>query len=67
MTTDKPPFDKPVPSPCVSVCVLDDNDVCVGCQRTGKEISYWGKMNDDERRAVLQQAVQRAKEQGLSN
>ncbi|MBS7326841.1 MAG: DUF1289 domain-containing protein [Thiopseudomonas sp.] len=67
MMTDTPPFEKPVPSPCVSVCVLDEQDICVGCQRTGKEISYWGKMNNDERRAILQQAVQRAKAQGLSN
>lgn len=67
MKTDKPAIEKPVASPCVSVCVLDDNDICVGCQRTGREISYWGRMNNDERRAVLQQAAQRARKQGLGN
>lgn len=67
MKIDKPAIEKPVASPCVSVCVLDDNDICVGCQRTGREISYWGRMNNDERRAVLQQAAQRARKQGLGN
>lgn len=67
MKTDKAAFEKAIPSPCVSICVLDDNDICTGCQRTGKEISYWGKMNNDERRAVLQQVAQRAQQQGLSN
>ncbi len=59
--------EKPLRSPCVSICVLDDDDICTGCQRSGKEISYWGKMTNDERRAVLQQAAQRARQQGLAN
>jgi len=41
-----------VPSPCVSICALDENDVCTGCFRTGPEISRWGMMNPDEKRAV---------------
>ena len=26
-------------SPCISVCVLDENDICVGCFRSADEIS----------------------------
>lgn len=42
-----------VRSPCVSVCALDEDDVCVGCYRTGVEISRWGEMSADERRDVI--------------
>ncbi len=49
----------PVRSPCVSICALDDNNVCLGCYRTGEEISRWGELSDDEKRAVLAQVVER--------
>ncbi|PAU89751.1 DUF1289 domain-containing protein [Pseudomonas sp. WN033] len=55
----------PVPSPCVSVCMLDEQDICTGCQRSGQEIIQWGRMNDAERRAVLARCEQRARDQGL--
>ncbi len=48
-----------VPSPCVSICALDENDVCVGCQRTGDEITQWPRMSDEERRAVLEKVALR--------
>ena len=56
---------KPVKSPCISVCALDDQDVCTGCQRTAVEITQWGRMSDDQRRDVLRLAHQRAVAQGL--
>ncbi|MBS3804355.1 MAG: DUF1289 domain-containing protein [Oleiphilaceae bacterium] len=43
-----------VRSPCVSICVLDEQEVCTGCQRTIDEIMAWSRMSNDERRAVLQ-------------
>ena len=30
-----------VASPCVSICALDNDDICLGCQRTVKEITDW--------------------------
>lgn len=45
--------EKPIKSPCVSVCALDENDVCVGCYRTGSEISRWGSMDNTQKRQVL--------------
>ena len=56
---------KPVKSPCISVCALDDQDVCTGCQRTAVEITQWGRMSDEQRRDVLRLAHQRAVAQGL--
>jgi predicted Fe-S protein YdhL (DUF1289 family) len=49
----------------VSICALDENDVCVGCYRSGEEISRWGRYSDDERRAVRQ--TEAAREQDAMN
>jgi predicted Fe-S protein YdhL (DUF1289 family) len=48
-----------VSSPCVSICALDENDVCIGCQRTGDEITQWSRLSDEERRAVLEKVALR--------
>lgn len=55
---------KPVKSPCVSVCVLNAEDICDGCFRTGAEISRWGRMDSDERREVLKKCTERARRMG---
>ncbi len=67
MTTPPKLREKPIKSPCISLCALDIDDICMGCQRTGDEISRWGKMTNDERRDVLEQVERRAREQGLLN
>ncbi len=54
----------PVASPCVAICALDEDDICIGCQRSGEEISRWGRMTDQERREVLRLCEQRARERG---
>ncbi len=56
--------DKPVGSPCVSLCALDEDDVCVGCQRSADEIRRWGLMDNDERRQVLRQCAERTRASG---
>lgn len=50
-----------IPSPCVSICSLDDNDVCVGCYRTAQEIREWLLLEDDERRQVIAVAAERGR------
>lgn len=57
--------ERPVASPCVSICSLDDDDVCTGCQRTVAEITRWSRMNNDERRNVLALCHERAKACGV--
>ncbi|MBN7770118.1 DUF1289 domain-containing protein [Marinobacter daepoensis] len=54
-----------VRSPCVSVCALDENDVCIGCHRTGDEILRWTQMTDEERRSVLKQVAIREQKVAL--
>lgn len=55
--TDAP--EKPVRSPCICVCSLDEHDICIGCSRSNDEIINWGRMNNDERREVLKRVAQR--------
>lgn len=54
-----------VRSPCVSVCALDANDVCIGCQRTSDEIMRWTRMTNDERREVLAKVAKREEKVAL--
>jgi predicted Fe-S protein YdhL (DUF1289 family) len=48
-----------VESPCVRNCCLDDDDVCMGCYRTIREICDWRSANDAEKRAVLERCAER--------
>lgn len=59
------PTERPVRSPCVNICALDEADICTGCQRTVEEITRWSRMDNDERRAVLGLCHERAKSSGL--
>lgn len=61
MKTDE----RPVASPCVNVCALDEQDICIGCQRTVQEITRWARMDNDERRAVIKLCHERAEAAGL--
>jgi uncharacterized protein len=57
--------DRPVASPCVQICALDDEDICIGCQRNVAEITRWSRMDDGERRQVLALCHARAKVKGV--
>ncbi|MBX9912730.1 MAG: DUF1289 domain-containing protein [Pseudomonadaceae bacterium] len=62
MTTGHP--EKPLASPCINVCALDDADICIGCQRSVAEITQWGRMSNVERRQVLLRCIERAQANG---
>lgn len=36
-------------NPCVRDCEYDDNNICIACHRTKKEIFEWGDYSDNER------------------
>ncbi|MFV0476619.1 MAG: DUF1289 domain-containing protein [Parahaliea sp.] len=46
-------------SPCISVCVLDDADICIGCFRSAVEITDWSMVSVAEKRAILERCHQR--------
>lgn len=43
----------------MSVCALDENDMCIGCCRTGDEIMYWTQMSNQEKQQVLVKVAER--------
>jgi predicted Fe-S protein YdhL (DUF1289 family) len=45
-------------NPCISICKFDD-DICIGCGRSKREVKSWKKMDKDERRSVVADSVQR--------
>jgi predicted Fe-S protein YdhL (DUF1289 family) len=47
-------FDTTIPSPCISVCQLDDaTGHCLGCFRDVDEIRDWPILGAEEKKAVL--------------
>ena len=51
----KPPQDGRVPSPCISVCTIDQvTGLCAGCLRTLDEIAAWSILDDAQKLAVWQ-------------
>ncbi len=57
--------ERPLKSPCVNICALDEDDLCTGCQRSAAEIARWSRMGNDERRQVLALTAERARAKGL--
>lgn len=53
-----------VKSPCISVCALNDDGVCIGCWRSVDEIAAWSSLDDERKREVIRAAQRRAKESG---
>lgn len=41
-------------SPCIKVCKLDRDGVCMGCFRSIEEISAWAMLSADQKRGVLE-------------
>jgi predicted Fe-S protein YdhL (DUF1289 family) len=51
-----------VPSPCVSICVVDPaGGYCLGCYRTLDEIAAWINLGSDARLAVWDAIAERRK------
>lgn len=48
------PAQTPIRSPCVLVCVMDDESgLCLGCFRTLDEIAEWGRLGPETRDRVM--------------
>ncbi len=53
-------IDTSVPSPCITVCQVDDaTGCCIGCYRSIDEIREWPILGADEKRAVLARIAER--------
>jgi predicted Fe-S protein YdhL (DUF1289 family) len=58
------PRDIEPPSPCVSVCALDERDICMGCYRSASEITDWFMATADEKRAIMKRVEERRRADG---
>jgi|LakMenEpi03Aug12_release.lakeMendotaPanAssembly.Ray.scaffolds.fasta_scaffold3540425_2 predicted Fe-S protein YdhL (DUF1289 family) len=48
-----------VESPCIGLCKLDENHVCIGCYRTDNEIGRWMYATDQEKLHILEDTKKR--------
>ncbi len=46
-------------SPCISICVLDEQDICQGCFRSAGEVTDWVMASASEKQAMLDRAQER--------
>ena len=49
-------------SPCVGVCALDEDDVCIGCLRSGRGITQWGYVDNEGKRDILRNVEARLRQ-----
>nr|WP_072754923.1 DUF1289 domain-containing protein [Thermomonas hydrothermalis] len=59
------PASPPISSPCIRVCRLDAEGLCVGCHRSREEIAAWMRWSEAQRRLFMEtvlraRATQRA-------
>jgi predicted Fe-S protein YdhL (DUF1289 family) len=48
-----------VQSPCVKICELNEDGVCVGCGRDRAEIAGWKGMSEADRSKTVESAAER--------
>ncbi|WP_341664380.1 DUF1289 domain-containing protein [Vibrio sp.] len=46
-------------SPCVRMCCLNEQDVCLGCYRTLVEILEWNSYSSEEKLKIMSLCEQR--------
>ena len=44
-------------SPCIGICNLGADGLCMGCHRTSGEIAQWIAMGDDERLRLMEDVL----------
>jgi predicted Fe-S protein YdhL (DUF1289 family) len=55
-----------VETPCIAVCMIDPRTgLCFGCGRTLPEIARWHRIDNAERRAIMETLPARMAEAGL--
>ncbi|HEV2098181.1 MAG TPA: DUF1289 domain-containing protein [Stellaceae bacterium] len=60
MVNDVPASDRPPPSPCIGICLIDPaNGRCRGCLRYIEEIAAWYDASAAEKRAIRARIAER--------
>ncbi len=53
---------KRVASPCIHECCLAEDNICLGCHRSLREICDWSDATDEQRLEILVRCVERRRE-----
>jgi predicted Fe-S protein YdhL (DUF1289 family) len=56
-----------VDSPCIKICELNGDGVCVGCGRTRAEIAGWISMAEAQKAQVVELAEKRKRSMSVSD
>jgi len=57
-----------VPSPCILECRIDQSTgFCQGCGRTLSEISFWTRLSDAERDAIMKALPERRRKAHIAS
>ena len=54
--------EQPVISPCVGVCELNSDEICLGCGRSLQDVADWSAADEATRAQIVRQARQRMQE-----
>jgi len=55
----KSTFETAVQSPCINICDLDDDSICLGCYRAIEEIAGWGMLDNSEKLEIIEKSEKR--------
>jgi len=56
-----------IKNPCIHVCTLDDEKVCMGCYRSAEEVRNWFRYTDEQKLQSLENAESRRRDKEESN
>ena len=46
-----------ISSPCLGVCRMDSEGLCVGCHRSLREIAGWSAMSEQQRQQLMRETL----------
>ncbi len=56
-----------IKSPCIHVCTLDEDKICMGCYRSVEEIRGWFRFSEEEKKKVLENSEKRRRSKDENN
>ncbi len=54
-------------NPCIHVCTLDDNKICLGCYRSAEEVRNWFRYTDEQKKETLRNSEIRRRKHDENN
>ncbi len=50
-------LNRPIRTPCIGVCALAADGLCLGCRRSGDEIARWSSLSESERERLIAEVL----------